>query len=85
MSDQVQTYYVKMGETVWYFSDINRRHLIEQGVKTITEFMQTKPTREQFDQHPGIQRILREVPECRASYQKHIRQTVEFDSDSPIL
>lgn len=84
MSNPVELFYLKAGEMVWYFDDISRRGLIEEGIKTITEFMLTKPSRKQFDQHPGIQRLLREVPELRAKYQKHIRESVAFDSHTPV-
>jgi len=85
MSNQVQLFYIKAGGMVWYFDDISRRGLIEESLKTFTEFMQTRPSREQFDQHPGIQRLLREVPECRMTYQKHIRESVAFESHKPLL
>jgi hypothetical protein len=85
MSNTVELYYLKVGEMTWYFDDISRKGLIEQGIKTITEFMQTKPSRKEFDQHPGIQRILREVPECRQTYQKHIRESVVFESHKRLL
>ena len=85
MSNQVELYYLKQGEMMWYFDDINRKGLIEEGLKQLHEFMQTKPSRKEFDQHPGIQRILREVPECRMTYQKHIRENVAFESHKPLL
>ena len=84
MSNQVNLFYLKSGDMVWYFDDINRKGLIEEGLKQLQEFVKTKPSRKEFDQHPGIQRILREVPELRAKYQKHIRESVAFDSHTPV-
>jgi len=85
MSNPVELYYLKQGDRMWYFDDISRKGLIEQGLKTITEFMLSGPSRQEFDQHPGIQRILREVPECRQTYQKHIRESVAFESHKRVL
>lgn len=84
MSDQVNFYYIKSGEIMWYFDDINRRSVIESGLVQLHAFMLTKPSRKEFDQNPGIQRLLREVPELRAKYQKHIRESVVFDSHTPV-
>ena len=84
MSNPVELFYLKQGEMVWYFDDISRRGQIEAGLKQLQEFVKTTSSRQEFDQHPGIQRILREVPELRARYQKHIRETVAFDSHTPV-
>lgn len=84
MSNQINVYYIKSGAMVWYFDDINRRSVIEAGLVQLHAFMLTKPSRKQFDQNPDIQRLLREVPELRAKYQKHIRDNVVFDSHTPV-
>jgi hypothetical protein len=84
MSNQVELYYVKVGLAVFYFTDISRRSLIEESLKQLFEYQKSVISREQFDQHPGIQRILREVPECRGKYQQRIRENVEFDSHTPV-
>jgi hypothetical protein len=84
MSNQVQLYYVKVGLAVFYFTDISRRSLIEKSLKQLFEYQKNVISREQFEQHPGIQRILREVPECRAKYQQRIRENVEIDSHTPV-
>jgi len=86
MSNQIELHYIKTADgKMWYFSDITRRGLIEEGLKELYKFFLTKPTREQFNQHPGIQRLLREVPECRLTYQKHICDNVVFDSHKQVL
>lgn len=85
MSDTINLFYLKTADgRVWYFDDINRKSIIEQGLLQLYEFVKTRPSRKEFDQHPGIQRILREVPECRASYQRHICESVKFDSHTPV-
>jgi hypothetical protein len=84
MSDQVELFYVKTNLAVFYFTDITRKSLIEESLKQLFDYQKSVISRQQFERHPGIQRILREVPECRASYQKHIRQSVKFDSHTPM-
>jgi hypothetical protein len=75
----VELFYFKVGEAKWYFSDISRKSLIEQGMRTLIAFMATKPSPEEFSNNVIIQNILSEVPECSLAYQKHLRDNIDLN------
>ena len=82
MNQDFPVYSIKFQGTdvFWYYTDPSRRDLVAQGLMVIHKYMnsQPKPTQEQFSANTEIQRIFREVPECRLSYQNKIRQQVEI-------
>jgi hypothetical protein len=80
----VELFYIKANGMFWYYTDISRKSLIEQGIRTIHSFMLTKPSPEEFRNNVIVQNILSEVPECSLAYQKHLRENIQIDTSTPV-
>jgi hypothetical protein len=77
-------FYIKANGVYFYFTDLQRKSVIEDAIKQMISYMRKVTTDKQFDNHKGIQHLLKTVPELTASYQANVRENFVPDQHSPI-